>query len=145
MILDTDDDQKCTLEEYKDQTSKVKGELAKLKTSLLSSEAAPDDPVMRDLSRVEKLPSDCVLTIKKHLRTIASSATTASGATPVTKLPKLELPTFHGDILQWKKFWEQFCVSVHDRTSIPKEEKLMYLQNGIKDRTAKNLIGGLTK
>ena len=62
-----------------------------------------------------------------------------------TKLPKLELPTFHGDIFSWKNFWEQFYVSFHNRTSIPKEEKLMYLQNAIKDKTAKDLIVGLTK
>ena len=36
-------------------------------------------------------------------------------------------------------------MSVHDRTNIPKEEKLMYPQNAIKDRTAKSLIAGLTK
>ena len=29
--------------------------------------------------------------------------------------------------------------------NIPKEEKLMYLQNVIKDNTAKSLIAGLTK
>ena len=34
---------------------------------------------------------------------------------------------------------------MHDQASIPKEEKLIYLQNAIKDRTAKNLIAGLTK
>ena len=63
----------------------------------------------------------------------------------MTKLPKLELPTFHGDLLRWKSFWKQFCVSVHDRTSIPKEEKLIHLQNAIQDKTAKSLIAGLTK
>ena len=36
-----DDDLKCTLEEHKDQASELKSELAKLKTSLLSSEATP--------------------------------------------------------------------------------------------------------
>ena len=44
-----------------------------------------------------------------------------------------------------KNLWEQFCVSVHDRSTIPKEEKLMYLQNAIKDKTAKSLIAGLTR
>ena len=38
-----------------------------------------------------------------------------------------------------------FCVPVHDRTAIPKEEKLIFLQNAIKDKTAKSLIAGLTK
>ena len=47
---DADDDLECTLEEYKDQASELKGELAKLKMSLLSSEATPHDPVMQDLN-----------------------------------------------------------------------------------------------
>ena len=34
---------------------------------------------------------------------------------------------------------------MHDRATVPKEEKLIYLQNTIKDKTAKNLITGLTK
>ena len=93
---------------------------------------------------MDKAAFDCLLKIKKRLRTLATTSTKASEPT-ATKLPKLELPTFHGDMLYWKTFWEQFCVSVHDRTNIPKEEKLMYLQNAIKDRTAKSLIAGLTK
>ena len=54
-----------------------------------------------------------------------------------------KLPTLHGDILRWKKSLEQFYVAVHELSNIPKEEKLMYLQNVIKDKTAKNLIAGL--
>ena len=134
----------CTLEEYRDQVTEVETELATLKTSLLTSDAATSDPIMQDHSRVEKLAFDCLLQIKKRLRTVATPSTKVNEAT-ATKLPKLELPTFHGDILRWKNFWEQFCVSVHDRLNIPKEEKLMYLQNAIKDKTAKNLIAGLTK
>lgn len=47
-LEDTEDDFECTLEEYRDRTSDIKAELAKLKTSLLSSEAAPGDTVMTD-------------------------------------------------------------------------------------------------
>ena len=145
---DKEDGIECILEEYRDRAGEIKAELAKLRTSLLSSET--EDAVMTDLTRVEKLSFDCLLIVKKRIRSIAS--TTATAASPAgtsgsstTKLPKLELPSFHGDILQWKNFWEQFCVSVHDRASISQEEKLMYLQNAIKDRTAKSLIAGLTK
>ena len=124
--------------------TEVKKELSKLKTSLLNSVAEPGDPVMEDLARMDKAVFDCLLAIKKRLRSSVTSPANTGGSA-VTKLPKLELPTFHGDILQWKNFWEQFCISVHDRTNIPKEEKLMYLQNAIKDKTAKSLIAGLTK
>ena len=143
-LSDTEEDVACILEEYRDQVTEVKAELASLKTTLLSSDASADDPIIQDHTRVEKLAFDRLLSIKKRIRTIITSMPRATETT-ATKLPKLELPTFHGDILKWKNFWEQFCVSVHDRTIIPKEEKLMYLQNAIKDKTARNLIAGLTK
>ena len=124
--------------------TEVKAEMTALESSLLNSYVPTDDPVMQNQARVDKAAFDCQLRIKKHLRALTTTPTKASEAT-ATKLPKLELPTFHGDILQWKNFWEQFCVSVHDRATIPKEEKLMYLQNAIKDKTAKSLIAGLMK
>jgi len=115
-----------------------------LKESLLKSDTATEDPVMRDHVRADKALFDCLLNVKKRLRLSITPRPVASEST-ATKLPKLELPTFHGDILRWKNFWEQFCISVHDQPSIPKEEKLMYLQNAIKDKTANSLIAGLTK
>ena len=32
--------------------------------------------------------------------------------------PKLEVPTFDGNLLNWKQFWGQFHALVHDRTSL---------------------------
>ena len=93
-----EEDVTCTLEEYRDQVTEVKTELATLKTSLLTSDAATSDPIMQDHSRVEKLAFDCLLKIKKRLRTVATPSTKVNEAT-ATKLPKLELPTFHGDII----------------------------------------------
>ena len=104
---------------------------------------------MQSQARVDKAAFDCQLKIRKRLRTLtttpAKSTEPKMSEITATKLPKLELPTFHGDILRWKNFWEQYCVSVHDRSTIPKEEKLMYLQNAIKDKTAKSLIAGLMR
>ena len=143
-LNDDEDDFVCTLEEYRDQVSEIKAELSAISTSLLSSDVPMDDPVMQTQRRTDKAVFDCLLKIKKRLRVLIVNSTKPNEPT-ATKLPKLELPTFHGDILSWKNFWEQFCVSVHDRMSIPKEEKLMYLQNAIKDKTAKGLIAGLIK
>ena len=52
---------------------------------------------------------------------------------------------FHGDILQWKSYWEQFSVSIYDCSKLMKDEKLVYLQNSVKDKTTKGLIEGLTR
>ena len=64
---------------------------------------------------------------------------------PGVKLPKPDVPTFNGDFLNWKNFWQQFQVSVHDRSNLTNTEKLVYLQNSIKDGVAKQTIEGLTK
>ena len=110
----------------------------------MKSDTATEDPVKQDHARADKVQFDRLLNVKKHLCSSIIPRPAASEST-ATKLPKLELPTLNGDILQWKNFWELFCISVRDRPSIPKE-KLMYLQNAIKDKSANNsLIAGLTK
>ena len=35
-------------------------------------------------------------------------------STADVKLPKLPLPKFSGDVLEWQSFWDQFKVNVHD-------------------------------
>ena len=60
------------------------------------------------------------------------------------RLPKLDVPTFDGDILKWTTFGEQFMVSVHDRPHLSKAEKLAYLRHSLKEGAAKNIIEGLS-
>ena len=112
-VDDSHEDSTCELEEYRDQLIELKTELNLLKDTLLNSDASPEDSVMQDQASTDRALFKCLLSIKKRLRSATSPRTTASEAT-TTKLPKLELPTFHGDILRWKNFWEQFCVSIHD-------------------------------
>ena len=60
----------------------------------------------------------------------ASSASAASfassAATSSIALPKLQLPTFSGDSIEWRPFWSQFQAAVHE-TSIPDVQKLTHL------------------
>ena len=73
----------------------------------MDSDAAPDEPVMKDQARADKALFDCLLSIRKRLLSSATPHAVAGAAT-ATKLPKLELPTFHGDILRWKNFGLRF-------------------------------------
>ena len=61
------------------------------------------------------------------------------------KLPKYEVPTFDGNLLNWRSFWEQFCVSVHDCPTLSDPEKFVYLQQALKNGSAKNAIEGLSR
>ena len=61
------------------------------------------------------------------------------------RFPKLEVPTFDGDILHWQSFWEQFCVAIHGRCDISDTQKLVYLQHSLKDGSTKSGIEGLSR
>lgn len=104
--LDESDDSVCALEEYRDQITGLKGDLEEINTALLSSDVAADDPAMQAKAQVDKLVFECLLTIKKRLRSSTVTHVATSSEISASKLPKLEVPAFHGDILQWKNFWE---------------------------------------
>ena len=58
------------------------------------------------------------------------------------KLPKLELPKFSGDVLNWISFWDQFTAVVHN-ADMPNIQKFTYLLSLLKDE-AKSVISGLS-
>lgn len=60
------------------------------------------------------------------------------------KLPKLDVPTCDGHILNWMLFWEQFSISVREHSDISDLEKLVYLQHALKDGPAKHVIEGFS-
>ena len=75
-----------------------------MKTTILGSDAGTNDPVMNTQAEVDKLAFECLLTIKKHLRSNTVARPATSSETSVTKDLKLEVPTFHRDILLWKSY-----------------------------------------
>ena len=46
----------------------------------------------------------------------------------ITRLPKLTIPVFSGDILNWQSFWDCFETAVHDNTALSGVQKLNYLR-----------------
>ena len=65
---------------------------------------------------------DCSLKVKKALHSEHGTTSTVDGKG--VKLPKLEVPTFDGDILGWKTFWEQVSVSIYTHPNLSNAEKL---------------------
>ena len=55
------------------------------------------------------------------------TSVTSTGTADV-KLPKLSLPKFSGDVLQWQSFWDQFTAVV-DSSDIPDISKFSYLRS----------------
>ena len=64
-----------------------------------------------------------------------------SASSPGLRLPRLDLPTFSGDILHWTHFWESYENSVHNRTDIVDITKLTYLRSLLKGEAAQCIAG----
>ena len=60
-----------------------------------------------------------------------------------TRLPKLSLPKFRGDVTKWNTFWDSFQVAVHRNEGISNIDKFNYL-NYVLERVAARVIPGLT-
>ena len=133
--------------QYESHFADYKAQLAQLRKELLSTDdILKDDPLLALHADLERQLFECSLLICRRLGTQEFFKTsTASNAGTGVKLPKLDVPIIDGNILNWTRFWEQFCVAVHDRTNISDAEKLLYLQQALMDGSAKSVIEELTR
>lgn len=77
--------------------------------------------------------------IKNRFIPTATSASHSGGGTshPEMRLPKLELPTFDGNLHQWISFRDLFTNTIHNNSKLPKSEKLAYLKSLVKGDAAR--------
>ena len=116
-------------------------EFTNTRNSLLPFDLEEEDELCKLQTEIEHGFFDSSLSIKHLLQPQSSPATDSKGI----KLPKLEVPTFDGDLFNWRTFWEQFHVSVHGCTSLSDSEKLVYLRSALKGGPAKQTIEGLSR
>ena len=129
----------CKIRQWQEQLSDFKSELAEIRNSLLSMDLEDYDGLNKQQSEVENSIFNVSLKAKRLLESRSAAADSRESSYLI------EIPTFNGDILSWRTFWEQFCVSVHDRTNLSDSEKLVYLQSALKGGSAKQAIEGLSR
>ena len=61
---------------------------------------------------------------------------------PSIKLPKLQLPTFSGDKMEWQSFYDIFCTAVIKNPNLSEVQKFVYLHSCLKG-SAKAIIAGM--
>ena len=139
------------LRHYEEQLSDLKKEAGDIRNMLVPMDLGEGDEPSVTLVRVETGISECSISIKKLLchRTRTSHDPLPDRSDRLdgkgVKLPKLDVPTFDGDILNWLPFWEQFHVAVDSRTNLSNTEKLVYLQQSLKEGPGKRVIEGLSQ
>ena len=97
----------------------------------------------REKSRVPRIAATKIIANEQNESLgAAARADSASVGSQDARLPKLQLPTFSGDIKLWPGFWEQFEVAV-DKSDMPDISKLSYLLSLLKGE-AKLAVNGLS-
>ena len=90
-----------------------------------------------------KLSSD--VATQRETRDTASSHSSSSSDSVrpprelETKLPTIDVPTFHGDIMKWSTFWSAFQATIDSR-NLSKTNKLTYLRKAIRDPDSQTLL-----
>ena len=67
------------------------------------------------------------------------------GTRDESKLPTIDLPHFHGDILEWSTFWSKFVDAVDKKDHLSDTTKLIYLRQAIKDPEAQTMLHSPTE
>ena len=134
------------LEQHQEKMSDMKKELYTLYDEIIALNFSDDHEVVINHASMEALLFNCACHVKKLLN--AHSPHTRYSATDSensSKVPKLNVPTFDGEVLHWRQFWEQFHVSIHSQKNLSDAEKLVYLQQAIKQGSARSAIEGLSQ
>eukprot|EP00794_Sanderia_malayensis_P008684 gene8684-9619_t len=75
---------------------------------------------------------------ESHNRSFSLRSSSANGV----RLPKIELPRFNGDIIQFNSFWQAFDCAVHSNDTISEVHKLNYLMN-LLEGPAHRVVAGI--
>ena len=130
------------VEEYREQIGTLKQELMDVSRRILALKE-DDTGLARQESGISKLILQANVLIRRLLRDPAAAGP-SSGRRDGIELPRIDIPAFNGDIMEWRSFWEQFEVSVHSKPHLSDPEKLAYLRQAVKSGPARYVIEGLS-
>ena len=135
--LPSDSDDPALIQAYEEELSSLKEQITLCYNDLCGHyELGEKDELLDLYSEIKKIQFDCCHKVKKMLHPRNTAATEAKAL----KVPKLEAPTFDGNILNWTHFWEQFSISIDSKSNLSDAEKFVYLQNSLRGGSAKNVI-----
>ena len=134
----------CLLRQLRRQVNNLDSELADITHKILSLDSG-EEALMEERSKVKKVLLKVDLKVDRLLLDVESSPKVGKAEAPGIRLPKISVPSFDGNILNWTSFWEQFEVAVHSNDFLRDVEKLAYLRDAVKNSPAKNVIEGLSR
>ena len=98
------------------------------KISEPASITVPEPPLTENLERPFVMQNTTSVTDSTYLRTASpNDSVPANRGQVATHLPKLTIPMFVADPLDWQPFWDSFEAAIHSDTQLNDAQKLSYL------------------
>ena len=134
---------RCLLKQHEEQISGLKSELTDVLHNIATLEEDETGLKDRRLAISQTIFNNC-LRIQRLLSDQAATPSTTEAKSGI-KLPKLNVPTFDGNILNWSTFWQQFDMAIHSKAQLKDAEKLAYFRDALRDGPARNVVEGLSQ
>jgi len=144
------DDNVVTLRDLLEQLQRKQDLIAELDGKIL--EATEEEDIEAEVLQAKETNST-ILTAKaritSRLKSVASVETTSTPPPPpvehpcesITRLPKLDLPHFAGNPLNWQPFWDCFKAAVDSNRSLTDVQKLSYLRAQLQGEASRVIAG----
>ena len=133
----------CLVWQLEEEVGRINTEHSDLTRDILSLEHEDGD-LLGLSSAFSKTLFDLSVRIKRLLRDQTAPPSTKEAKSGI-KLPKMNVPTFNGNILKWNTFWQQFDVAIHSKTQLKDAENLAYRRDALKDGPTRNVVEGLSQ
>ena len=80
-------------------------------------------------------------TQNQYMPSQGNFSTTSANSSQYHKLPKLNMPTFDGNVLNWQSFWDSFSSAVHENAYLSDVQKFNYLKSQLYGEASQCVAG----
>ncbi|XP_033745622.1 uncharacterized protein LOC117331136 [Pecten maximus] len=139
IILDqtSEDDIEDEIEEADRYVLEIESKLARITKRLCTITSSYHSPSNVNVSVLN--PNATEFQHSNPYQSSFSSSSTSSSQ--YHKLPKLSLPTFDGNLLNWQSFWDSFFRAIHNNSILSDVQKFNYLRSQLHGEAVQSISG----
>ena len=106
----------------------------------ISSNAQPFIPQPLLVRNLVISENESQVLAQESIHTMSHTSTLVSSSI-YHRSPKLELPIFEGDVLEWQSFWDSYESAIHTNQSFSNVQRFTYLKSLLKDEALQTVSG----
>ena len=125
-------------------------QITKLSKSVQNQSITAHEPISLNLnphadSFIQSVPSTFIsqpsTSANQQYTHSSNSRSSSSANSEYHKLPKLNLPIFTGDILDWQSFWDSYETAIHTNPTLSDAQKFNYLKSLLQSEALQTIAG----